>query len=281
MIKWPSRATGALRTLFQPLQDIDIYVEDKGDEVFYTHLMKRIAGNKIKIARVFALDGCTSVTNAAINYNHTNRRALFLIDGDYNWVRGSLPPSIPSLYRINAYCIENYLFCSVGAIKVLTEDAVLSDDEAKSRLNFENWATSIRTPLVRLFSAYAVSNLLSPESSTVSLGVGSLCKKSKTCTSLDIEKVEAARATALNQAKAVAAKYDVEALDQEIIQRAMKLSEPLDIVSGKDVLLPLIDFELQKHGCRIRRTALRLRLALSCNIERFEPLRVALEKASK
>ena len=35
MIRWPARALDAIQKLFEPLQDVDIFVEDAEDEVFY------------------------------------------------------------------------------------------------------------------------------------------------------------------------------------------------------------------------------------------------------
>jgi len=51
MIKWPERAKVSLRRLFEPLQDIDVYVEDENDEAFYKALLNKVAGDKFKIAR--------------------------------------------------------------------------------------------------------------------------------------------------------------------------------------------------------------------------------------
>jgi hypothetical protein len=53
MLKWPERALGALTYLFRPLQDIDIFVEDIRDEVFYNELFKRISPRTVRFLRVF------------------------------------------------------------------------------------------------------------------------------------------------------------------------------------------------------------------------------------
>ncbi len=57
MLKWPDRAIGALRRLFEPLQDVDVYVEDMYDEVFYRHLLNRVVAGRVRIARIFSLGG--------------------------------------------------------------------------------------------------------------------------------------------------------------------------------------------------------------------------------
>jgi Protein of unknown function (DUF4435) len=107
MLKWPSRARIAIRKLFQPLQDIDVYVEDENDEVFYRALLKRVGANEIRVARVFGLGGRSAVIEAARAYQDPQRRALFLIDGDLDWVRGVALQGPAHLHRHEAYCVEN------------------------------------------------------------------------------------------------------------------------------------------------------------------------------
>lgn len=98
MIKWPERAKAAIRKLFEPLQDVDVYIEDTNDEVFYRTLLNNVTNGQIKIARVFSLGGKTPVVNKARGHDHSARRALFIIDGDLDWVRGDSPQNIRGLH---------------------------------------------------------------------------------------------------------------------------------------------------------------------------------------
>ena len=111
VFRWPKRARAAIRKLFEPLQPIDVYVEDTNDEVFYRALLNRVLDGRVHIARVFGLGGRQAVVEAAANHDHFERRALFIVDGDLEWVRGLPAPKIPYLHRHEAYCIENLLFC--------------------------------------------------------------------------------------------------------------------------------------------------------------------------
>lgn len=102
MIKWPERAIGAIRNLFEPLQDIDVYVEDTNDEAFYRALLNA-ATNEITVKRVFALNGRKNVIDAATAYDQKTRPALFIIDGDLPWVKGEPSPKIVGLHCHDAY----------------------------------------------------------------------------------------------------------------------------------------------------------------------------------
>jgi len=274
MLSWPERAHGAITTLFTPLQDIDVYVEDEGDEVFYTHLLKRVCGDKIRIARVFTKRGRGDVVGAESTHDHQNQRALFIIDGDLSWVLGDLPPNeSPFLYQLDAYCIENMIFGESQIARILMEELVLTEEDAVSKIDFSNWKKEFECHLVKLFAAFAVCRRYCPSFKTVSHGVGKLCIQTR-CgkTHLDITKVDAARKEALAAAKVASNEQVVSEEYNKILARINSLSNPLDAVSGKDFLIPLLNFRMNEHGCRIRTKSLRLKLALHCEIERFSAL---------
>jgi hypothetical protein len=95
MIKWPAKAGVAIRKLFEPLQEIDVYVEDQNDEVFYKSLINAACGEIVQVSRVFGLGGRKAVLDAAAAYNPSDRKALFIVDGDLEWVRGVFAPNKP------------------------------------------------------------------------------------------------------------------------------------------------------------------------------------------
>jgi hypothetical protein len=281
MLKWPDRAKVAIRKLFEPLQSIDVYIEDSNDEAFYRTLLHTVSKGKVTIARVFALGGRQPVIDAAMAHDHLKRRALFLIDGDLEWVRGLPAPHVLGIHRHDAYCIENLLFCEKALVQILSQDAVLTEEEACQTLELKSWINSIQGPLLELFSAFATSHEFAPEIKTVSLGVGNLCTKPKKgATALDIAKVVQATTKALAGAETKADKKSVQKIYSQTLARLKSLKFPLHAVSGKDFLIPLVDFLLQSHGCRIKRKSLRMRMASSGDIDRFNELHVALTRAA-
>ena len=156
MIEWPKRARAALALLFRPLQDIDVYVEDTGDEVFYSELFRRIAPAGVKIVRVFCAGGRPAVVDRARNHDFTSRVALFVIEGDFEWVRGEAPPDLRGVHRIDAYCVENLLIHERAAVELVIEEAAATEEEARSLFNFGAWITDVSSSLVELFVWFAV-----------------------------------------------------------------------------------------------------------------------------
>ena len=281
MLKWPDRAKVAIRKLFEPLQSIDVYIEDSNDEAFYRTLLNKVSKGEVTIARVFALGGRQHVIDAAIAHDFSKRRALFLIDGDLEWVRGLPAPNVLGIHRLDAYCIENLLFCEKALAQILSQDAVLTEEEAIKKLKLQSWISSIQDPLLELFSAFAVCHEFTPEIKTVSLGVGKLCTQPKKGPpSLDYAKVARATTKAIKSAETKADKKSVQKTYRQILARLKSLKFPLHAVSGKDFLIPLVDFLLQSYGCRIKRKSLRMRMANSGNIYRFSELHIALTQAA-
>ncbi|MDP1990184.1 MAG: DUF4435 domain-containing protein [Syntrophales bacterium] len=282
MIKWPERAKAAIKKLFEPLQDIDVYVEDSNDEAFYRTLLNRVSQGRVHIARVFSLGCRAAVIEAAQQHDHSKRRALFIIDGDLEWVRGLPPPKCAWLHCHEAYCIENLLICERALSQILAQEIIVTEDDAVRILDFKGWIKSIQNPLLELFSAFATVHEFAPERKTIGRGVGVMCTKhgSKGITVLDALKVGRATTEALAVAEGKAGKSKVKTAYRKTLARLKALTFPLHAVSGKDFLLPLLDFWLQSFGCRIKRKSLRMRMASGGDIHRFADLSVALQNAA-
>lgn len=283
MLKWPARATGALRKLFEPLQEIDVYVEDSNDEAFYRCLLNSATNNSVQVARVFGLGGRPALLAAAAAHDHHKRRALYIIDGDFPWVRGDAPPNIVGLHQLEAYCVENLLVCEKAISLLVSQEIAITEQEAEAALGFGTWRTSVLEPLCELFAAFATAVEFDSTIPTVSQGVGVMCAQHRAPvrTELDRVKVQGARDRALLAAEAVADKDIVAARYATTLQRIYKIHDPLRAVSGKDFVLPLIDFHLQRLGCRIRRKSLRIRLASAGQMERFASLAEGLKYAAR
>jgi hypothetical protein len=279
MLRWPDKAIEAVVRLFEPLQDVDVYVEDITDETFYSHLLRRLMEGHRRVVRVFAVGDRKAVLARAEAYIGS-RPSVFLVDGDFEWVLGRPAPQVSRVLRLDAYCIENLLIDRQAAVRVLFEEACLSELAAESALDFAGWVEQLSTPLTRLFATFAAAHLLAPALPTISLGIGAICTAaSRSLPELDPQKTEILRKKILNDVSMVRGDNEAEALADSISLKCDALEFPLDIVSGKDFLLPLLEFRLRKHGCRVPRRSLRLRLALHCNRSRFRKIIEALSNA--
>ena len=282
MLNWPKRALAALELLFVPLQDVDVYVEDKYDEVFYSHLLGRISDSTSRVVRVFAKNGRDEVLEAARNHSNNGRRALYLIDGDFDFVLGASAPSTARVFRLPAYCVENLLVSEAPAVRLVVEEARVLEHEAKARLGFTDWVSIVQEPLIELFASFAAAREFDPMMRTVSMSVERFYTTAKPggLPTLDAAKVQVARDQVLSDLEAVADPSLVRSRYTQILERIRLLPFPLDAVSGKTFILPLFDMHLRHCECNVvHRRTLRNRLALNCEPERLSELRSAIVAA--
>lgn len=274
--KWPKKAIGAIAALFRTLQDVDVYVEDRGSEGFYTELLKVACAGSVRIARVLPLEGRKNVIDAARSHDFTKRAALFVVDGDFEWVRDEQPPQVPGIYRLDAYCVENLILCSHTATQYLMECEATDEATAREALNFEVWREAV-APLVRLFETWAALNTFTNQGATVGSGIGQFLA-TQPFTHLDQRKIEAAIQVA---SKKLAQQSGGSDLLARVRTRVSKLERPLDCISGKDFLLPALDFHVRlKTKEKSSRAALRFRLARHTPPERLAQLSGALMRAA-
>jgi hypothetical protein len=278
------RAKQAIAGLFAPLQDIDVYVEDHNDEPFYSELLRRIATKGFRVVRVFAVGNRNTVIDRGKAHNHGQRRALFLIDGDFEWVLDRPAPTVRALHRLDAYCIENLIATEAALIQIVMEDRAVDEDEARRCLGFSTWLNSISKPLLDLFVVFAVVHELDPTKATVSRGIGEILVQSRKHHPpvVDAGKVATVTQSLLSDLIMKCGQAKVDEVTTTVLSRINGLARPLDVVSGKDYIIPLLEFHLREcAGTKCGRRSLRFRMARHASLTRFAELTRALDAAAR
>ena len=274
--RFPERALRSKAVLYRPLQDIDVYVEDEGSEIFYTELLERLIGGGARIATVIPLRGRDNVLKAAQECSDS-RPAIFLIDGDLHWVAGLPLPSSPNIFVHPCYCVENYLFCERAMIQIAFENrGCLTKQEVKADLSWNRIREELESHLVPLFLEFAAAFALCPEIKTVSRGIGCILRdvRKGTPPTIDVGKVTAVRQEVKTEILKHVGKDDYHRIRSAIESKVKVLDDPLDIVSGKDFLVPVQMFEAGRvGGQKVQRKSFVFRLARHCNLEKLKALR--------
>lgn len=283
MLSWPAHALDALVLLFRPLQDVDVFVEDEGSEAFYLELIQRISPRRVRVRRVFALNGRSAVVARALAYASSERPALFLIDGDFEWVRGEAPPTMSRLFRIPAYCIENFIVDEVALCRIVSEECCITEQQAADRLEYATWMNRIRDHLVELFVALAILNEVKPQSKTVGRGLALVFSSQPHETLvLDPDKCADSLERIKHEIMESIGREAAEARIANLAARVAMLPNPLHVVSGKDFLLPLSLIRvLQLSRTTIKRKTFRFRLMGRCGLSGLDALRQALDESLK
>lgn len=281
MIRWPIKSAKAISRLFRSVQNIDIFVEDQGDEAFYTMLFKKFSSDKLIINRVVALGGCEEVKSAAEAYRD-ERAAVFIIDGDLQWLRGDPAPVISRLYRLNCYCIENILIVRRAVIELCAEELRCSPEEAEGIINLERWESSMES-LVPLFARFAVINNVEPEIPTVGEGLSKIIVADESCgiPTLCSKKIEIKINFFQEKIEQFIGREDGVSRVFGMEKRITELDNALHAISGKDYLLPMLLFHVKlMTKTRAPLETFRYRLASKCSAAELVELRRALDQAA-
>ncbi|HCE1966456.1 TPA: DUF4435 domain-containing protein [Vibrio parahaemolyticus] len=263
----------SIGVLYRQLQDVEIYVEDKDSEVFYMQLFSRLLEGTAKIKKIIPLNGRKNVIAGASTHKD-NSPKVYIVDGDLYWNANLFNNELTRLYVHNFYCIENALFCVNAAAKIVQETlGNVTITQAKEILNWDEWLEEITPHLVRLFTLFSTAFKLNPQIQTTSRGFTSIITSGKNkLPYLDAEKVEIQYGEVLDSLREDFSDKEIE----EEIESVMAFAEEhgLNIVSGKDFLIPLMCFKIKEAcGVSLSVNSRNFRLASHCDLDKLIPLR--------
>lgn len=229
--------------LFSHEIELFVFVEDEDllgkNEKFYLILLQRIFENtKLKIK---GLGGRNEVLKCNTEYlKNPIYKALFIIDGDYDILHSSNKTLSPGLFRLNKYCIENYLIQEKAIVEILCENhSSMTIQDVSDKFNYKTWEQNICDATNELVVLYAICN---------KLGVKKIQTSKRNIKEYKPdEKGELSKDSVLSIQKKIkdalyeSKKEKVEAIEKTI-RKTIEVNQlsPMDTLSGKAVLLPLI-----------------------------------------
>ena len=237
-------AMPAYAALYQPYNDIDIYVEDKTLVGLYETIFRRMLGPAMRVYSVTPLGGNGNVEAEALRLQNDNsRRRFFLTDGDFKWVHAA-NLNIKDLYRLNCYSVENLAWSYSNIIDVaqnyapeLTRAAVESALPPSILLDFV-------TCMHPLFVLYAVCDKLDATCTTVQHSVVRLIdRQNHVCDRIAVKKRmrDIYKHLLENHSKSRVKSVKLE-IETNI---ASKSANDGRLISGKDYLIQFLLFVMQ------------------------------------
>ena len=121
--------------------DIDIYTEDnEKDKEFYKVLFKRLLKDNITINDVTPLGCKDNVIKRCSEEPNNGRKKIFIVDGDVTIIHGENIPTLPNLYVLNGYCVENFLISKETILQFIYMNCgVKSIEQIEAELDYQNW----------------------------------------------------------------------------------------------------------------------------------------------
>ena len=286
MVNFSFKSLKSIPKFFAYRNDIDIYTEDKSaDKEFYRTLFQRLLGDKIKINDITPLGCKANVIEAYDNQQASSqRKKYFIVDGDLDLIIGTNRKDEKNLIVLDSYCIENYLIDELGAIELIyfskgTEER----DKISKALNFEKWLEYNRKELIELFIHFAILRMY--DGGPKLRNAGEFLKQDKKQTILDCTQIVNYTTQIKQEIITKLEELGFENTETEFDKAFNKLSEKwetsnktlLTIVSGKDYLIPLlqyrINFCINKGKSMFPKQSLKLFLASNSDLSRLEFLK--------
>lgn len=285
VLKYSPSVMQVVSFFYRHKTEVELFVEDKtSDKEFYRTLVSRLTDRKFE---VFNLGPRATVVEECLKYDPDKnpKKRLYCIDGDLNLISDENPKRIRNLYVHDRYCIENFLIDFDSVVDYChTHCGGKEPKRIQQELGLSNFFKINSEKLIELFLHYSLSHKNKTGEACTSVSVFSLVKEErvsggKKCLVLDHDKVDSKIETHKNalESKIGNAKY-LKQLSE--LKKKWKNSPDtaIQIVSGKDYLLPLICELFKKTGLSsYNKSALRLHLAKSCDVKSLARLKSAIE----
>ena len=266
MIAYSRRATKGLAYFWRPWNDIDIYVEDTAYTNMYKIMISNILRGKAKVNKLFPAGGKEEVLKICREcQEYSLRKTLFLVDGDLTTLTGEQVPQLKYLYQLSVHCAENLVVLERAITEVAFEcSGSMNMPEIREELRFETWKKDVVSKMFPLYQVFAAAAILRVGAKSVSVNARALVDgtlPSETALSSEFVQNEKRRVEETCIESVGREEYE-EAIQKVCSRSPRSVEEQFKILSGKYVLLPLLDYHLrEKVGFRDHGKVLKNRLA--------------------
>lgn len=175
---YPAGISPALGHLFASGNEVQIFVEDTSNRNVWRNVIRKFLPAGAAFSNPIPLGGRDKVIEECrLDQEDDGRKKLYIIDADLDLLQGTPIPNLNFLYRLKAYCIENYLFQEDALVRLAQVlDGNITEAEARAQLGFSAWKQRNGPLFQRLFVSYAIANLLDERYQTISFWIGNLAK---------------------------------------------------------------------------------------------------------
>lgn len=142
--------------------DLFLFIEDEKLVAVYTRIIRRILDQKVRIGGVYPMKSKDNVLKEFYKWEGlTNRsnKCVFIIDRDFDRLKGLSVPNHPNLIELEYYTIENYLLTLSGTIELVqAKISNIPSEEIEEILKWQEWQNYINEGFKHLFIAYAIAH---------------------------------------------------------------------------------------------------------------------------
>lgn len=173
-LKYSTEAVKTEYLFFCDLNDINIFVEDKGKEFEYETIFKRLLREQYKITKILGVGGKVELIKSFQEFGLNNNdnpkiKNVYIADGDFDrYIHKENMINNPNFIYLETYNIENYFIDKGASEKFAKGQLKCSDNEVELRVDFDNWKNKIIEQASDLFFYYCYVKKEYPEAQSVS-----------------------------------------------------------------------------------------------------------------
>lgn len=283
MLERSSAAKFAISIFYENFNDFDVYIEDTapGYAKIFSSILSRAMDGGVALEKVFPLGDRNVVISTARKrlQSQSNRRAVFIVDGDLYLLAGEREELPENLVVLPRYCIENFLFDEDVLVSIMDEEHCSLTAEVLARqLDYSGWLSRSREALTLIFRSFAVAHKLHAEIPTVSRGYKSICLNGSGELSLDKAlAVEKEIIDALISDKGLPAVNEaISFVDSKINRDECFVTT---YVSAKDFVLPLMLVRMRALlDSNSKNVSLKIRMSNKCSTGPFDGVVQSMKK---
>ncbi len=246
-LQYSSRAAKAIGVLKKPYNNLEIYVEDTSSQNMWLRILQAVIPRTIKLRSVNMLGGREQVLAACrLDQKDDGRKRIYIIDGDFDFLRGKGKPRLKYLYRLRAYCAENLLISNDNIADVALDcTSTTSLKEITGKTDLEGEILKPISALRNLFVVYATAFELKSGQKTVGFSVQNLLTSSPSSVQLCELKI---RKRYIDVLRTLCRSHTVDVVrsKRKAIARNAKSLNLHQVVSGKDYILPVVLLHLKR-----------------------------------
>ena len=283
-INVPADIRQAESVLLQYRNDICIYTEDKdADKEFYVKVFDRLlSGTNVRVRDIYPLGNKSTVIKKCQEDKSPNPK-IYIVDGDIYLQFVDYTP-IDNLYRLDAYCIENYVVDKKSVEKLAYDlDGTKPMKTIQNELKYDERTKQIAQPLIDLFFMLSIQAELTEKTEIKNVEQF----LDKTSGDLNIVKIQKWITDISNAIQKAGHSQDV--ITEKLASRHAKFGYSantlLKIVSGKDWIVPFWRKAIMKvigSGLEKRKKEFwKFYLVNDCSLNRLDNLKHAIIKAVK
>ena len=274
MLKYSDDGLAARPAFFASYNDITIIVEDTGKESFYTQILNRLLGGKLRIYKVIGVGGKEQVFRRFERSGGKSlAREFYLVDGDFDELLGRACPGSNRFYRLHRYDMESFLIEEHPICIIAEEESPRTNAvEFRDLLQIQSWETEAVNAAVRLAACAALLQELDDRRIEISQSIEQYVSGNKTIP--DKAMIESQIAQVRETQSVVEHEEFDRLLEQMVARMGASNRERRRWISGKNILVPLMTRLLRQHtGRNVEKESLCFRLAKNCEFSELAVLR--------